>query len=118
MIRPGLDHLALNVPDLDAQVDRLTTGFGFEVVHRFEHFALLRDPATGLRFELGRSEDDQVHLRHLGFCSDDVDGDHEQLVADGMTSARAPHRQDLAGMYTSYLAQPGGVEVQLVRYDE
>ena len=28
MITPGIDHIALTVPDLDAQVDRLTREFG------------------------------------------------------------------------------------------
>jgi hypothetical protein len=35
-----------------------------------------------------------------------------------METARAPQRQDFAAMYTSYLSQPGGVEVQLVKYDD
>ena len=35
-----------------------------------------------------------------------------------MESSEAPHRRDFAGMYTSYLKQPGGLEVQLVKYDE
>jgi hypothetical protein len=34
-----------------------------------------------------------------------------------MESSTAPHRQDFAQMYTSFLQQPGGVEVQLVKYD-
>ena len=118
MSTPGLDHLALAVPDLDEQVDRLTTAFGMVVEHRFEHFALVSDPASGLKLELSRSDDAEVHLRHLGFRADDVDGTHRDLVDAGMESSEAPHRRDFAGMYTSFLKQRGGVEVQLVRYDE
>jgi hypothetical protein len=88
------------------------------VEHRTELFALITDPASGLKLELGRSEDSQVHFRHLGFRADDVDGAHERLVAAGMATSEAPHRRDFAGMYTSFLAQSGGLEVQLVRYDE
>jgi len=116
-ITPGIDHIALTVPDLDAQVDRLVSAFGMVVEGRTELFALVTDPATGLKIELGRSEDAQVHFRHLGFRADDVDGAHEHLLASGMTTNEAPHRRDFAAMYTSFLAQPGGVEVQLVRYD-
>ena len=36
----------------------------------------------------------------------------------GMETSEAPHRRDFAGMYTSFLTQRGGVEVQLVHYDE
>jgi catechol 2,3-dioxygenase-like lactoylglutathione lyase family enzyme len=118
MITPGIDHIALTVPDLDDQVDRLTSEFGMVVEGRTDFFALIADPASGLKIELGRSDDSQVHFRHLGFRAEDVDRTHESLVEAGMESTEAPHRRDFAGMYTSYLKQQGGLEVQLVKYDE
>jgi len=117
VITPGIDHIALTVPDLDAQVDRLTSAFGMVVEGRSDLFALLADPASGLKIELGRSPDSDVHFRHLGFRTDDVDGAHEHLVEAGMESSEAPHRRDFARMYTSFLRQRGGIEVQLVKYD-
>jgi len=117
MITPGIDHIALTVPDLDAQVDRFTSAFGMVVLARFEGFALMSDPASGLKLELGRSDDAHVHFRHFGFRADDVDGAHSELVEAGMETTAAPHRRDFAGMYTSYLTERGGLEVQLVKYD-
>jgi catechol 2,3-dioxygenase-like lactoylglutathione lyase family enzyme len=117
MITPGIDHIALLVPDLDAQVDRLTNTFGMVVEARFDGFALIADPASGLKLELGRSDDAQVHFRHFGFRADDVDNTHESLVEAGMQTSEAPHRREFAGMYTSFLMQPGGLDVQLVKYD-
>jgi catechol 2,3-dioxygenase-like lactoylglutathione lyase family enzyme len=117
MITSGIDHIALTVPDLDAQVDRLATAFGMIVEARFGDFALITDPATGLKLELGRSDDAEVHLRHFGFRADDVDRAHDGLVDAGMETSEAPHRRDFAGMYTSFLTQRGGLEVQLVKYD-
>lgn len=114
---PAFDHIALTVPDLDAQVDRLANDFGLVVHQRSARFALMSDPATGLKFELSRSEDSEVRFRHLGFRADDVDAAHATLVQAGMGSNKAPHRQEFARMFTSYLAQPGGVEIQLVKYD-
>jgi catechol 2,3-dioxygenase-like lactoylglutathione lyase family enzyme len=118
MTTPGFDHIALTVPDLDEQVTRLTDQFGMVVESRFGDFAVLSDPGTGLKFELGRSADTEIHFRHLGFRADDVDGAHQRLVDAGMGSKEEPHRRDFARMYTSYLDQPGGLEVQLVKYDE
>ena len=118
MVTPGIDHIALTVPDLDEQVERLTTTFGMVVAGRTEHFAVIADPATGLKIELGRSGDAEVHFRHLGFRADDVDGEHVRLVTAGMESGEEPHRRDFARMYTSFLRQPGGLEVQLVTYDD
>lgn len=117
MITPGIDHIALTVPDLDEQVERLTTEFGLVVESRLDFFAVLADPVTGLKMELSRSEDADVHFRHLGFRADDVDGTHDELVSAGMETGQAPHRRDFARMYTSFLKQQGGLEVQLVKYD-
>ena len=117
MTLPIFDHIALTVPDLDAQVDRLQREFGMVVQSRFGGFAIVADPTTGLTFELGRSADAEVHFRHLGFRADDVDATHAALLDAGMQVEHAPHRRDFARMYTSFLRQPGGVEVQLVKYD-
>lgn len=113
---PQFDHIALTVPNLPEQVQRLISGFGMEARFQSDQFALVVDPTSGFRFELSRSDDDDVHLRHLGFRADDVDVAHAALVQAGMEAATEPHRQDFAGMYTSYLRQSGGVEVQLVKY--
>lgn len=117
MITPGIDHIALTVPDLDAQVDRLVHAFGMVVEVRFDGFALVTDPVSGLKLELGRSDDSEVHFRHFGFRSDDVDRAHQHLINAGMETSEAPHRRVFAAMYTSFLRQPGGFEVQLVTYD-
>ena len=116
-ITPGIDHIALAVPDLDEQIDRLASAFGMVVEGRSDFFALIVDPASGLKLELSRSDDAEVHFRHLGFRAEDVDGAHQGLVEAGMESSEAPHRRDFARMYTSFLKQRGGVEVQLVKYD-
>ena len=118
MKTPTFDHIAFTVPNLAQVVDRLTGTFGMVAEMRSEQFALVADPSTGLKFELGQSRDGGVHFRHLGFATDDVDGSHETLAADGMEVSEAPHRRDFARMYTSFLRQPGGVDVQLVKYDD
>ena len=87
------------------------------VESRSERFAIVSDPATGLKFELSPSADDGVHFRHLGFRADDVDKAHESLLEAGMETSEPPQRRDFARMYTSFLKQPGGLEVQLVKYD-
>jgi catechol 2,3-dioxygenase-like lactoylglutathione lyase family enzyme len=114
---PALDHIALTVPNLDDFVERLTTAFGMVAQLRSEHFAVLVDPGSDFKLELSTSDDGDVHVRHLGFRADDVDATHTSLVAAGMETVAAPRRQDFAGMSASMLKQPGGVEVQLVRYD-
>src|SRR5438477_5338293 len=110
---PRFDHMALTVPSVGEHVELLSTVFGMDVQFRLDQFAVVVDPGSGFKFELGTSDDGEVHLRHLGFRADDVDAAHARLVAAGMESTTAPQRQDFARMYTSYLRQPGGVELQL-----
>ena len=87
---PALDHIALTVPDLDEQVERLAGDFGMVVESRSERFALVADPASGLKLELSRSDDADVHIRHLGFRTDDIENAHESLVEAGMEVSEAP----------------------------
>ena len=117
MAAPAFDHIALAVPNLDEHIERLTGALGMVVQFRSEQFAVVVDPGSDLKLELSTSDDGDVHVRHLGFRADDVDAAHAVLVAAGMETSSAPHRQDFAGMYTSYLKQSGGLEVQLVKYD-
>jgi hypothetical protein len=114
---PALDHIALTVPNVDDQVELLITAFGMVAQFRSEFFAVVVDPASDFKLELSKSDDGEVHVRHLGFRTDDVDAAHASLVAAGMETSAAPHRQDFARMYASFLKQPGSVEVQLVKYD-
>ena len=116
-IAPAFDHIALTVPDLNGLVDRLTGAFGMVAEVRTDQFALVVDPASGLKLELGQSGDAEVHFRHLGFRADDVADAHKALVEAGMVGAVAPHRREFARMFTSFLKAPGGLEIQLVKYD-
>jgi catechol 2,3-dioxygenase-like lactoylglutathione lyase family enzyme len=114
---PVLDHIALTVPDLDALIARLTSAFGMVVELHKGEFAIVADPATGMKLELGKSADSGVHFRHFGFRAEDVDAAHAALTAAGMLESTAPNRSAFARMYTSFLKQPDGFEVQLVKYD-
>src|SRR5438105_4617502 len=99
----AFDHIALTVPDLDEHVERLTGAFGMVVQSRSERFALVADPASGFKLELSPSGDSEVHIRHVGFRTDDVDTAHDTLVEPGMEVSESPHRRDFARMYTSFL---------------
>ena len=114
----SFDHVAFAVPDINEQVERLTTLMGMVVQSQSEAYALVADPVSGFKIELSRSADGEAHFRHLGFTTDDVDGAHDALVEAGMTSTEPPHRRDFARMRTAFLKEQSGLEVQLVDYDK
>jgi catechol 2,3-dioxygenase-like lactoylglutathione lyase family enzyme len=113
----GFDHIAIAVPHLSEQVDRLTNLMGMIVQGQSETYALLADPTSGFKIELNESNDGEAHFRHLGFRTDDVDAAHESLVEAGMMSTVAPERREFARMRTAFLKEQNGLEIQLVNYD-
>ena len=113
----GLDHIALAVPNLDEEVQRLTLSLGMVVQSRNEHYALVADPVSGFKIELTETTEQQAQFRHLGFRATDVDAAHEALVGAGLVSIEGPHRREMARMRTAFLKEPSGIEVQLVDYD-
>jgi len=114
----GFDHIALAVPSVAEEVTRLTTLMGMVVQGQADRYALVADPVSGFKIELSESPDGESHFRHLGFRTDDVDGSHAALVEAGLTQTVAPERRDFARMRTSFLKEPSGVELQLVKYDQ
>jgi catechol 2,3-dioxygenase-like lactoylglutathione lyase family enzyme len=114
----SFDHIAIAVPDLKEQVERLTTMMGMVVQQQSDQYAVVVDPVSGFKIELNPSSDGEAHFRHLGFTTPDVDADHDALVEAGMASTEGPHRRDFAKMRTAFLKEQSGLEVQLVDYDK
>lgn len=113
----GFDHIAIAVPNVGEEVERLTGLMGMVVQGQAEKYALVADPASGFKIELSESSDGESHFRHLGFRTEDVDASHASLVEAGMATTVAPERRDFARMRTSFLKEQSGLEVQLVKYD-
>ena len=113
----GFDHVAIAVPNLIDEVERLTTMMGMVIQASSEHHALLADRTSGFQIELTESTDGQSHFRHLGFRATDVQAAHNALVEAGMESTEKPHRREFAKMFTSFLKETSGLEIQLVKYD-
>jgi len=114
----GFDHIAIAVPNLDAQVERLTAAFSMTVQGRSERYALLADPVSGFKIEMNQADEGEARFRHLGFRTVDIDGEHNALLDAGMAEVEAPHRRDFAHMRTSFLREANGLEFQLVKYDQ
>jgi catechol 2,3-dioxygenase-like lactoylglutathione lyase family enzyme len=114
----SFDHIAIAVPNLKEQVERLTTMMGMVVQQQSDNYAVVADPVSGFKIELNTSSDGEADFRHLGFTTPDVDADHDALVDAGMASTEGPHRRDFARMRTAFLKEQSGLEVQLVDYDK
>jgi len=116
----AFDHVAIEVPDLDAFVEAMTAGGLMRLLRRGtrtgsgQRLAMLVDD-HGQKVEL--IEGDAVRFLHLAFEVADVDDTHSTLLGAGGGAVRAPHRIEPARA-RSAVVRIAGVEVQLVRYDD
>jgi hypothetical protein len=116
-----LDHVALEVADVDVFVQLLGDAGALQLIRRGvtrsgQRIAMLGD-GTGVKIEL--IENAQVlspRLAHLAFRSTDVDADDAALQASGWQSLRPPTELGAAKARTALL-QVAGLETQILRYD-
>jgi lactoylglutathione lyase len=132
-----LDHVGVNVADLDAAEQWYCGAFGLrrELRLRVEpielDIAMLRHPELGHRVELlhragladtPRAADPAAAallpgFSHLAFDVRQLDAEHARLVAHGAREVMAPQPSPEPGVRMSYLADPDGNLVELVERD-
>jgi catechol 2,3-dioxygenase-like lactoylglutathione lyase family enzyme len=120
-----LNHVGGRVQDLDASL-AFYGGLGAEVVDRLfmggsrvnrVHIQL----ATGLVELLHHEQPDPeatYGLNHVGFMTDDLDGDYARLIALGYGELSAPRVAGSGQGRLAFLADPNGVRVELLQRSE
>jgi catechol 2,3-dioxygenase-like lactoylglutathione lyase family enzyme len=120
-----LNHVGGRVRDLDASLE-FYGGLGAEVVDRLfmsgsrvnrVHIQL----ATGLVELLHHEEPDAqatYGLNHVGFMTDDLDGDYARLMALGYDELSSPRVAGSGQGRLAFLSDPNGVRVELLQRTE
>jgi catechol 2,3-dioxygenase-like lactoylglutathione lyase family enzyme len=121
-----LNHVGARIRDLDASLAFYTETIGAEEVDRLfmsstrvnrVHVQI----ATGL-VELLHSEevdpDATYGLNHVGFMTDDLDGDYAQLTGAGYAEISAPRIAGSGQGRLAFLADPNGVRIELLQRSE
>jgi lactoylglutathione lyase len=129
-----LDHVGLNVEDLDAAEAWYAVAFGYarEFAARLEAFELdivmLIHPGRGDRLELLHRPGSRPGLRadtppeavltrgfgHMAFDVDGVDAAHERLLGLGARSVMAPRPSPEPGVRMAFVADPEGNLIELL----
>lgn len=102
----GINHVALEVDDLDAALEFYASVFEFEFRSRFERIAFLDMGDQFLAISEGRSQGPDA-ARHFGLVVDDLEAARAALEAAGA--------EILPGPGLSFL-DPSGNHLQLVAY--
>jgi catechol 2,3-dioxygenase-like lactoylglutathione lyase family enzyme len=123
-----VDHVAIVVPDFDATVAMLTASLGLRCARigrlgkdGTRRIAMIAD-GTGFKLEIIEAAEgpDAVTgptLDHVALRVRDVDESHRLLLDAGFVEERPPRRLEPAHARTALLAEPNGMQVQVIRYD-
>lgn len=124
---PAFDHVAIEVADLDGCIAMLERTGAMRLLRRGtrtgtgQRIAMVVDE-RGQKMELvERAEPGPAALLHIAVDVHDpadVERVHDELVADGCESLRAPHPLAAAKATTALVRTPFGLEVQIVHYAE
>ena len=133
MVAPRLDHVGLNVAELDAMSDWYVAAFGYTVQHRFELADLdlritMLVAADGRRFELLQRSQSLAGLRastpaeaagtsgygHVCFVVDDLDVAFARLLDVGASPVLAPGPAPEEGVRMAWVHDPEQNLVELI----
>jgi Glyoxalase/Bleomycin resistance protein/Dioxygenase superfamily len=119
-----LDHVAIEVADLDYYVDELVRTGGMKLLRRATvkrtgaRMAMVGDP-TGMKLELIENRNaagGAPRFRHVAFRSGDVDAAARSLVGKGWRWERGPIDLEEAQARSVLLSDDGGFELQVLTY--
>ena len=117
-----LDHVALEVADLDERIERLCKTGGMRLLRRGVNkrngarIAMVGDP-TGMKLELIENpEAREPRFQHLAFRSADVDASAVALQDQGWEKLRGPFELEEAAARTVLLKDDEGFELQVLTY--
>ncbi len=102
----GLNHIALNVRDLERSADFYRTHLGLKVVHKQGDFLWVLGRSDDNRF-LALFRNDSPGLSHYAYTIEKLDADE---VVRKLNAAGIKHRRERHGIYFS---DPDGLTVQV-----
>ena len=119
-----LDHVAIEVVDLDYYIEQLVATGGMKLLRRSTakrtgtRMAMVGDP-TGMKLELIENKDaagTAPRFLHVAFRSSDVDAAARSLVGKGWKWERGPIDLEEAQASSVLLSDNGGFELQVLTY--
>jgi catechol 2,3-dioxygenase-like lactoylglutathione lyase family enzyme len=121
MTHQRLDHVAIEVPDLDAYVAKLTeTGvmrlLRLGATRNGQRIAMLGDGQGGKLELIEKTTLSQPCFAHVAFRCDDADVAQADLLAKGWQEKRGLHDLAAAQARTALLSDGRGFDLQVIAY--
>jgi catechol 2,3-dioxygenase-like lactoylglutathione lyase family enzyme len=117
-----MDHVAIEVADLDERIERLCKTGGMRLLRRGtnkrsgERLAMVGD-ATGMKLELIENKSlTEPRFLHIAFRASDLDGAQASLEANGWHKTRGPIDLSEAQAQSILMNDADGFELQLLAY--
>ncbi len=121
-----LNHVGVRIRDLASSLEFYTGVLGAQVVDE-AYIPGSRTDCVHIQVADGLVEllrpadpppDTTFGLDHVGFMTDDLDGEHERLAAAGFTFSVPPKVAGSGRGRLAFLADPSGVRVELLQREE
>jgi predicted enzyme related to lactoylglutathione lyase len=117
-----MDHVAIEVPDLDTRIERLCKTGGMRLLRRGQNkrsgqrLAMVGD-ATGMKLELIENPElTEPRYLHIAFRSADVEASLSELQDQGWQKLRGPLELEEAEARTILMSDSDGFELQVLSY--
>jgi catechol 2,3-dioxygenase-like lactoylglutathione lyase family enzyme len=116
-----LDHVAIEVPDLDAYIAKLTDTGVLRLLRQGstrsgERIAMLGDGRGGKLELIEKTAGTEPRLAHVAFRCDDADAARSDLLAKGWQEKRGLHDLAAAKARTALLGDGSGFDLQVIAY--
>ena len=116
-----LDHVAIQVPNLESAIELFTTLLGMKlkrigVRHATGGRIALLSDGQGMKLELVEERSPHLALLHLAHRVDDVAAGYRTLLKHGCTPVKEPLWLEAAQADFATVRHESGLEIQLVRY--
>ena len=121
-----LNHVGARISDLEASLAFYTETIGAQVVDRL----FMSGPRVDrVHLQLGTGLVELLHnrdvdpdatygLNHIGFMTDDLDGDYARLTSAGYAEISAPRTASSGQGRLAFLADPNGARIELLQRSE
>ncbi len=121
MSTPKVDHVALEVGDIDHRIETLVGTGAFKVLREGRRMAdlskriVMLGDGTGFKLELIESDRDGASFEHVALRVSDVDETHGELLEKGWVGKKGPNELAPALARTAQLCDTG-FNLQIISY--
>lgn len=114
-----INHISINVKNLDKSVEFYSDTLGLEIVDRFDHedmsIVFMKGNGEGvIELVYHKQSESSSRLQHIGFVVEDIEREYKSISTKGFKFTKPPY-ESRSGVKIAFLCDPDGIELELVQ---